>query len=143
MSRGKLTNTQQEEREQERGQPTVRPLYGVCVVGCPLSCVGGVFGVRPRTIGRHNCKFLSVIKDFIITYREYMSIPCYTLSTKKHKGVTKMVRVEITGYKKIERNGKTLYYLSALAIDPIDEVVGIATYNAFVRASHLKNRSGV
>ena len=49
-----------------------------------------------------------------------------------------MVRVEITGYKKIERNGKTLYYLSALAIDPIDEVVGIATYNAFVRASHLK-----
>ena len=49
-----------------------------------------------------------------------------------------MVKVEITGYKEIVSKGKTLYYLSAIAEGEENGTVGLATYNAFVSAEHLK-----
>ena len=52
-----------------------------------------------------------------------------------------MEKVEITGYKKIVKNGKTLFYLSALAKDPIKGVEGLATFNAFVSLEHLKKHN--
>lgn len=58
-----------------------------------------------------------------------------------------MVTVEIVGYKKIKKKGKTFYYLSAIEF-PDDDIVsfvsaekgteGRATYNAFVSSEHLK-----
>ena len=49
-----------------------------------------------------------------------------------------MVKVEITGYKEIVFKGKTLYYLSAIAEGEEKGTEGLATYNAFVCAEHLK-----
>ena len=49
-----------------------------------------------------------------------------------------MVKVEITGFKEIEKNGRTLYYLSAVAVEPVEGFEGFPTYNAFVSEEHLR-----
>ena len=48
-----------------------------------------------------------------------------------------MIKVEITGYKEITKNGKTLYYLSAIAEGEEKGSEGLTTYNSFVSAEHL------
>ena len=52
-----------------------------------------------------------------------------------------MVKVEITGYKKIVSKGKNLYYLSAIAEGEEKGIEGLATYNAFVSDEHLKKHN--
>lgn len=49
-----------------------------------------------------------------------------------------MVRVEITGYKKITKKGKTIYLLYAISDVLQDGIIGLSTYSAFVSPSHLK-----
>ena len=49
-----------------------------------------------------------------------------------------MVNVEITGYKKIEKPEKTLYYLSAISSDIVEGTEGVTTYNSFVSGKYLK-----
>ena len=52
-----------------------------------------------------------------------------------------MVRVEITGYKKIEKAGKVIYLLYAIADKNEKGIEGLATYSAFVSPEHLKKHS--
>lgn len=48
-----------------------------------------------------------------------------------------MVKVEITGYKEITKGDDTLYYLSAIALQTVEGVEGLPTYNAFISEEHL------
>ena len=48
-----------------------------------------------------------------------------------------MITVEVVGYKKIEKKGKTLYYLSCISEDTEKGSEGLTTYNAFVTSEHL------
>ena len=48
-----------------------------------------------------------------------------------------MVKIEITGYKKIDKGATPLYYLSAMALQKVDGCEGLPTYNAFVSEEHL------
>ncbi len=52
-----------------------------------------------------------------------------------------MVRVEITGYKKIQKKGATFYLLYAIANNVEESIEGLATYSAFVSLEHLKKHS--
>ena len=49
-----------------------------------------------------------------------------------------MVNVEIVGYKKIEKGGREIYYLSCLSEETEKGSEGLTTYNTFVSAEHLK-----
>ena len=49
-----------------------------------------------------------------------------------------MVDIEIVGYKKISKNGKTLYHLSALSTDTPKGCEGYISYNGFVTDSYIK-----
>ncbi len=48
-----------------------------------------------------------------------------------------MVKIEITGYKKVKKSDKTLYYLSAISCDTPKDSVGVMTYNGFVSEKYL------
>lgn len=49
-----------------------------------------------------------------------------------------MTIVQITGYKKIEKNGKTFYMVYAIDTDSSKGVEGLATYSEFVSKEHLE-----
>lgn len=49
-----------------------------------------------------------------------------------------MVRISITGYKKIEKRGKTIYLLYGISEGDEPGIIGLPTYSAFVSPSHLK-----
>ena len=48
-----------------------------------------------------------------------------------------MVKIEITGYKKIEKSGNTLYYLSAISCETPKDCEGVMTYNGFVSEKYV------
>ena len=48
-----------------------------------------------------------------------------------------MTRIEITGYKKIEKKRKTFYLLYGIANGFEDGITGLATYSSFVTLEHL------
>ena len=48
-----------------------------------------------------------------------------------------MVHIEITGYKKIKKPNKTLYYLSAISCDIPAGHYGYVTYNGFITEKYL------
>ena len=52
-----------------------------------------------------------------------------------------MVSVNIIGYKKVVKNEKPLYYVSAVSNDTINGTEGFTTYNAFLSEEHLKKHS--
>ena len=49
-----------------------------------------------------------------------------------------MVRIEITGYKKIKKKKDTYYLLYCIADGQVDRVIGLSVYSAFVSSSYLK-----
>ena len=48
-----------------------------------------------------------------------------------------MVKIEITGYKKINKSGSTLYYLSAISCETPKDCEGVMTYNGFVSEKYI------
>lgn len=52
-----------------------------------------------------------------------------------------MVSVNIIGYKKVVKNSKTLYYVSAVTNETLSGTEGFTTYNAFVSEEHLKKHN--
>ena len=52
-----------------------------------------------------------------------------------------MVSVNIIGYKKVVKNAKTLYYVSAVSNDTLSGTQGFTTYNAFLSEEHLKKHN--
>lgn len=52
-----------------------------------------------------------------------------------------MVSVNIIGYKKVVKNTKTLYYVSAVSNETLAGTVGFTTYNAFISDEHLKKHN--
>lgn len=52
-----------------------------------------------------------------------------------------MVNIEIVGYKKITKNDKTFYHVSAISEKEVEKTVGLTTYNGFLSSEHLEKNS--
>lgn len=52
-----------------------------------------------------------------------------------------MVNIEIVGYKKITKNEKTFYHVSAISDTTLKDTVGLTTYNGFISSEHLEKHS--
>ena len=53
-----------------------------------------------------------------------------------------MVKVEIVGYRKIEKEGRTCYFVSAVSEETLPKTEGFTTYNGFLSSEHLE-KNGV
>ena len=52
-----------------------------------------------------------------------------------------MVNIEIVGYKKITKNDKTFYHVSASSVEELPGTKGFTTYNGFISSEHLEKHS--